>query len=388
MRSPGAQPGRASSPRPSAGQLARPASCAGSPSTVGRSVRGRVLIVDARGRVLADTDGEDAARRVVRDAGRRSPPALRGRHVQDERHSDTLDEDDPRDRRADPRRAAGPRAPCASPRASRRSAAPTRSSILGLIAIGGLVLLIGLAAGVLIARPDRAARCAASTRRPRAIADGDLVRRAPVEGTDEQRSLAQHVQRDDRAAASAWSPASASSSPTPRTSCARRSAACGCASRRRARRRVDPRRGGDRRRARRGRPAVRDGRRAAAALAGRRARRARRAGRPRRRRPPARATRCDERGAPRRAARRPPPVRCAPADLERALDALVENALHYGGGDASTLVAAPGRDRRARRRARASSPASTSRSSSASTAAARAARGRAAAGSACRSRAR
>ena len=27
-----------------------------------------------------------------------------------------------------------------------------------------------------------------------------------------------------------------------------------------------------------------------------------------------------------------PPVRCAPADLERTLDALIENALHYGGG--------------------------------------------------------
>ena len=36
-----------------------------------------------------------------------------------------------------------------------------------------------------------------------------------------------------------------------------------------------------------------------------------------------------------------PPVRCAPADLERTLDALIENALHYGGGRV-TLVARPG----------------------------------------------
>ena len=36
-----------------------------------------------------------------------------------------------------------------------------------------------------------------------------------------------------------------------------------------------------------------------------------------------------------------PPVHCAPADLERTLDALVENALHYGGGTV-TLVARPG----------------------------------------------
>ena len=48
-----------------------------------------------------------------------------------------------------------------------------------------------------------------------------------------------------------------------------------------------------------------------------------------------------------------PPVHCAPADLERTLDALIENALHYGGG-AVTLVARPRRDRRARRRPRAS----------------------------------
>ena len=36
-----------------------------------------------------------------------------------------------------------------------------------------------------------------------------------------------------------------------------------------------------------------------------------------------------------------PPVRVAPADLDRALDALIENALHYGGGRV-TLVPRPG----------------------------------------------
>ena len=36
-----------------------------------------------------------------------------------------------------------------------------------------------------------------------------------------------------------------------------------------------------------------------------------------------------------------PPVHCAPADLDRALDALIENALHYGGGNV-TLVPRPG----------------------------------------------
>jgi two-component system, OmpR family, sensor kinase len=33
-------------------------------------------------------------------------------------------------------------------------------------------------------------------------------------------------------------------------------------------------------------------------------------------------------------------VRCAPADLERTLDALIENALHYGAGPV-TVVARP-----------------------------------------------
>ena len=35
------------------------------------------------------------------------------------------------------------------------------------------------------------------------------------------------------------------------------------------------------------------------------------------------------------------PVHAAPADVERTLDALIENALHYGGGDV-TLVPRPG----------------------------------------------
>ena len=42
------------------------------------------------------------------------------------------------------------------------------------------------------------------------------------------------------------------------------------------------------------------------------------------------------------------PVHAAPADLQRALDTLIENALHYGDG-AVTLVAPPRRDRHPRR---------------------------------------
>ena len=58
----------------------------------------------------------------------------------------------------------------------------TRSSILGLIAIGGIVLLLGLAAGALIARqiagPLRRLDAAAAR-----VSDGDLSARAQVEGS-------------------------------------------------------------------------------------------------------------------------------------------------------------------------------------------------------------
>jgi two-component system, OmpR family, sensor kinase len=53
------------------------------------------------------------------------------------------------------------------------------------------------------------------------------------------------------------------------------------------------------------------------------------------------ASRWDGRGVSALAGAPVPPVRCAPADLDRALDALVENGLHYGGGEV-TLVARPG----------------------------------------------
>ena len=63
-----------------------------------------------------------------------------------------------------------------------------------------------------------------------------------------------------------------------------------------------------------------------------------------------------------------PPVWVAPADLDRALDALIENALHYGGGDGHARRRARARST-CSTRARASTRPSSSRSSSASTAA-------------------
>ena len=87
---------------------------------------------------------------------------------------------------------------------------------------------------------------------------------------------------------------------------------------------------------RRGRPARRDRRRAAGALPGRRARRPAGGARPRRRRAPRRRPlgRHATAGSVRAVEAAPgAPALLPAADLDRVLDALVENALRYGGGD-------------------------------------------------------
>ena len=189
--------------------------------------------------------------------------------------------------------------------------------------------------------PDRPP--AAPARRRRRPPRPRATSRARVAGRGQRRAAAASRARSTRwpRGSSASSPASASSSPTPRTSCARRSRACGCGSRRRA-----P-------------PATRRHEEIDAALgevdrlsamvsellllsqAGEvdapaedvdlgAAARARRGAlrRPRQRRA--------------RGGARPRPVTAAPADLDRALDALIENALHYGDGDGRRSSRAPG----------------------------------------------
>jgi len=151
------------------------------------AVRGRVLIVDRAGVVLADSAGADQV--GVSYAPRPEiAAALRGRAVQDERRSDTLD--------ADILATAVPIV-----RGSGRAGAvritqdvddvndSVRSASLGLVLIAALVLAIGFAAGIVIARRLTAPLGALETT-AREIAAGDLERRAPVEGTSEQRSLA------------------------------------------------------------------------------------------------------------------------------------------------------------------------------------------------------
>ena len=171
----------------SAGQLRRPAELRRIVTTVARSARGRVVIVDVRGRLVADSESEDA---LGADYSTRPEivAALRGDTFQEQRHSQTLDKEIlatalPVLARGEPE---GAVRVTQSVDAVNRA---TRSSILGLIAIGGIVLLLGLAAGALIARqiagPLRRLDDAAER-----VKEGDLSARAKVEGSQEQRSLA------------------------------------------------------------------------------------------------------------------------------------------------------------------------------------------------------
>jgi signal transduction histidine kinase len=151
------------------------------------SVRGRVLIVDASGRVLADSAGSGQLGASY-SARPEIAAALRGRRYQRSRHSATLGED--LLATAAPvlhgGRVSGAVRITQSVAAVHRA---VRRSIAGLVLIAAVVLALGMAAGWLIAR-----RLALPLRRLETtageIARGQLERRAPVEGAREQRSLA------------------------------------------------------------------------------------------------------------------------------------------------------------------------------------------------------
>jgi signal transduction histidine kinase len=150
-------------------------------------VRGRVLIVDKRGDVIAE--GPTADQVGVSYAGRPEiAEALRGKAYQGERHSDTLN--------ADILATAVPIVSNGKPAGAVRITqsvddvnASVRRSLLGLVLVGAVVLAIGLGAGIVIAR-RLSAPLTALEGTAREIAGGDLERRAPIAGTTEQRSLA------------------------------------------------------------------------------------------------------------------------------------------------------------------------------------------------------
>ncbi len=151
-------------------------------------VRGRVIVVGPGGRLVADSAGEE---RLGIDYGTRPEieRALGGDPYQEERHSETLGATILAT--AVPIRGTGTEVVGAvrvtqSVEAVDRA---TRRATLGLVAVGLLVLVLGLAAGAVIAgqvagpvrRLDQAAR---------RVAEGDLSARAKVEGSAEQQRLA------------------------------------------------------------------------------------------------------------------------------------------------------------------------------------------------------
>lgn len=149
------------------------------------SVRGRVIVVDRRGRLLADSAGTPSGRSYASRPEIRT--ALSGQGEQITRQSTTLGAEIlatavPVLNRG---RTAGAVRVTQSVDAVNRA---VRSSILDLLALAGVVLLLGLAAGALIARQialpihrlDDAAR---------QVAEGDLDTAVAIEGSSEQRSL-------------------------------------------------------------------------------------------------------------------------------------------------------------------------------------------------------
>ena len=156
--------------------------------TSARTLGGRVLVVDRRGRVLADSDG-DAAR--GQNYGTRSEirSALRGNATQGERRSDDLGQD-----------ILFTAVPIASDTGRRVGAVritesvdavndEQRDDVIALAGVGVVALLLGVVVAFLLAgslaKPLRG--LAATARR---VAHGDLDARAEVEGSAEQKEVA------------------------------------------------------------------------------------------------------------------------------------------------------------------------------------------------------
>jgi signal transduction histidine kinase len=150
------------------------------------SVRGRVIVVDARGLVLADSAGSAT---LGTSYGTRPEiaAALHGSAVQAERRSRTLGEDILATAAPVVRHGSA----IGAVRITQSIAAVKRavnSTVAKLILLASTVLALGLLAGALIARQVARPlkRLEAAAKR---IEGGDLSARATVEGSSEQRSL-------------------------------------------------------------------------------------------------------------------------------------------------------------------------------------------------------
>jgi len=150
------------------------------------SVRGRVIVVDARGRLLADSAGTRLGRSY--DDRPEVEAALEGHGEQITRDSETLGEEI----LATSVPILNRGRPTGAVRITQSIDAvhkAVKTSILDIAALAGVVLLLGLVAGGLIAqqiaRPIRRLDGAA-----RRVAEGELDTAVAVEGSTEQRSLA------------------------------------------------------------------------------------------------------------------------------------------------------------------------------------------------------
>jgi HAMP domain-containing protein len=151
------------------------------------SLGGRVIVVDSRGRLLADSSGQ-ASRGDDYGTRPEISSALQGRPTQGERHSDLLNEDllftaVPV---AVNGRAAGAVRITESVDAVK---AEQRNDVIALVGVGAVALLLGLVVAWLLAgslaKPMRGLAATAGR-----VAHGDLDARASVEGSAEQREVA------------------------------------------------------------------------------------------------------------------------------------------------------------------------------------------------------
>ncbi len=157
-------------------------------NSAARSVRGRVIVVNAQGRLLADSAARGAPIGADYSARPEIARALRGQADQRERSSASLDQS----LLATAVPVVEEGRPVGAVRITQSMAAVDRAvrrAWLGLAGVGVLVLLLGLAVGWIIA--GQIARPVLSLEETaRQVAEGDLGARAPVEGSAEQRTLA------------------------------------------------------------------------------------------------------------------------------------------------------------------------------------------------------
>jgi signal transduction histidine kinase len=157
-------------------------------TSAARSVRGRVIVLDASGRLLADSAGSPLGTSYANRPEVRA--ALSGRSFQSQRGSQTLGQNILAT--AAPVLGGTHGAVVGAVRITQSVGAVRRAvrrTTAGLLLVGAIVLALGLLAGGFIAgqfvRPIRHMRAAAAR-----VAAGDLDTRVALEGSTEERSLA------------------------------------------------------------------------------------------------------------------------------------------------------------------------------------------------------